>query len=69
MNDRTHAHKIAEQVYNMLCDEGVTKRNYEQVIGYAIAAAAHDRDQNLSFSKIKDYYDDARSYLRAIEED
>jgi len=67
--ERAYSTLISGNISEMFEDAGVNKNKYEQVIGYAIASAAHDSDQNLSFSKIKDYYDDARSYLRASEED
>lgn len=67
--ERAYSTLISGNISEMFEDVGVNKNKYEMIIGYAIASAAHDKDQTLSFSKIKDYYDDARSYLRAQEED
>ena len=67
--ERDQAFKIAGAIYNAFTAEGIREDCFERMLGYAIASAAHDRNQTLAFSKIKDYYDDARSYLRASEED
>ena len=67
--ERYQAFKVAGAIYEAFTADGFDMKNAERMIGYSIASAAHDKDIMLSMSKIKDYYDDARSYLRTQEED